>query len=546
MINVTDATKSAYTGSSIHKDVTITFPDRNITFTNADIVSESVSLAESIESERNLTFKGCIASQLKFRVADIVTDLRGEYIEASIQAGETEVIPLFKGYVESQSNLTHEDVVSEFTCYDALYSVGEKNMKSWFDGLIFPMTVKQFRTALLTNLGITQEDLTLINDNQSINEKIKEDVDNPSARDLMRWVCEINARFGHIGRNGVFRYKELTPIARGTYPSTETFPSLETYPSAENAGVIISPTEIINIGYEPYENEKITKVLIITKDGTIGGQAGDGTNIFVIKDNPIAYNINMNQAASAFFAKVSMLNFDPVVSLETVGMPWLECGDSLMAYTRKNTVRAFILNRTFKGIQALRDEFVSDADQYQPEYKPSDQTKISKNQSEINTTNTRVSTVDSRVTQTNSRVDGVQGQVTQLSTVVADKASIGQLNATNARVGNLEADHVTTAQLNATNARVGNLEATSVTTNNLASKIANLSYVEAGYLMSRSSISARDGISTYGSMSASSFSTDGMVYCGGLRVGSHTASWKSDYVTFGNGQKGWIHYLGYS
>lgn len=534
MINVTDATKSAYTGDSIHKTLTITFPNRNITFTNSDIVSESQTLVESIESENNLTFKGCIASQYKFKVAEIVTDLRGEYVEASIQAGETEVIPVFKGYVESQSNLTYKDVVSEFTCYDALYSVGERNMKSWFEGLIFPMTVKQFRTALFTNLGISQEDITLINDSQSISANIKNDVDNPSARDLMRWVCEISARFGQMGRNGVFRYKELTPIARGTYPSTETFPSLETYPSAENAGVIISPTEMVNgnLNYEPYENEKITKVLIINKDGTIGGQAGNGTNAFVIKDNPIAYNINMNQAASAFLAKVSSLNFDPVISLETVGMPWIECGDSLLAYTKKNTVRAFILNRTFKGIQALRDEFVSDADQYQPEYKPSTQTQISQNKSEIANTNTnvtnvnnRVTGVDNRVTGVDNRVTSVQGQVTTISNQVVNiNGSVNNLNGQvtnlNSNVNNLNGS-VTNINSSVTNINseitrinssityLNGVVAKSITTDNLSATISNMAVVTSGYFSSRGGMYAAGNIQCQGTINAPNITKGG-------------------------------------
>ena len=499
MINVTDATKNAYLGDSIDKTLTITFPNRNITFANSDIVSESLNFTESIESERNLSFKGCIASQLKFKVANIVTDLRGEYVEASIQAGETETIPLFKGYVDSQDNLTHEDIVSEFTCYDALYKVGERNMKSWFDGLTFPMTIKQFRTALFTNLGITQEDLTLINDSQSIGANVKNDVDNPSARDLMRWVCELNARFGQIGRDGIFKYKELTPIARGTYPSTETFPSEETYPSQENAGVIISPSEFVRINYEPYETAKITKVLIINKDGVIGGQSGSGTNVFVIKDNPIAYNINMNQAASAILGKIDQLNFDPIIELETVGMPWLETGDSIMAYTRINTVRAFLLNRTFKGIQALRDDYTADADQYQPEYKPTTQTQISKNQTEIKQTNQNVTNVDNRVTQTNSnlantnsRVSTVEGQVTTISgQVVNINGSVNNLNGQvtnlNSAVNNLNGS-VTNINSNVTNinsavininGRVSNLEATSITTSNLSAKIAQLGTVYA-------------------------------------------------------------------
>lgn len=520
MINVTDETKSAYLADSVHKNLTITIADRNVTFTNADIVSESLELTESIETTRALTFKGCIATRYKFKVAGIVTDLRGEYVEASIQASNTESIPLFKGYIDSQNNLTHEDILTEFTCYDALYSIGERDMQSWVDGLSLPMTVKQFRTSLFTNLGITQENNTFINDSLSISADFKTAVDKPSARELMQWLCQINARFGQIGRDGIFYYRELTPISRGLYPSTETYPSEETYPSAESAGVILSPGDYKSNGfsYEPYETAKITKVVIVDKDGVERGSAGSGANIFVIKDNPIAYNVNMTQAARSILAKIDSLNFDPVIKLETVGLPWIECGDAVMAYTRLNTVRAFVLSRTLKGIQALSDSFSADTDQYQPIYKPTVQTQISQTNTALAQTNSNVTTVDNRVTGVDNRVTGVSNQVTQLGTVVAQKANITDLNATNANVNYLSANKANVsdlnalsltvngkasiADLNATNARINALSASAITTSNLQSAISNL-----GAVYVRGSFIAYNGAGVTGNLTVSGNAT---------------------------------------
>ena len=124
MLNVSEATKTAYAGSSVPKSLKISFPDRNIVYTNADIISESFSLQEVLENDSNLTFKGCIASQCKFKVVGLVTDLRGEWVEVTIQAGDPEEIdeiPLFAGYVDSQDNETHTDISTELTCYDPLY-----------------------------------------------------------------------------------------------------------------------------------------------------------------------------------------------------------------------------------------------------------------------------------------------------------------------------------------------------------------------------------------------------------------------------------------
>jgi len=544
MINVTDATKEAYMGAA-HISLTITVPDRNVTFTNADLVSECPELTESIETERALTFRGCIATRFKFKVAEIVTDLRGEYVEASIQASNTESIPLFKGYIDSQNNLTHEDILTEFTCYDALYSIGERDMQSWVDGLSLPMTVKQFRTSLFTNLGITQEDNTFINDSLSISADFKTAVDKPSARELMQWLCQINARFGQIGRDGIFYYRELTPISRGLYPSTETYPSEETYPSAESAGVILSPGDYKSNGfsYEPYETAKITKVVIVDKDGVERGSAGSGANIFVIKDNPIAYNVNMTQAARAILAKIDQLNFDPVIKLETVGLPWIECGDAVMAYTRLNTVRAFVLSRTLKGIQALSDSFSADTDQYQPIYKPTLQTQISQTNSALAQTNSNVTSVDNRVTGVDSRVTGVdnrvtqvQGQVTTISNQVVNiNGSVNNLNGQvtnlNSSVTNINSSvtNINSAitningELRATNARINTLSAKAITTDNLMTNIAQAS------LLSTRAVNAQ-----------SIFLSNQFYF------NQHYGSWKSASVRLSNGGTQTIYYLGYS
>lgn len=567
MINVTDETKSAYLSDSIHKNLTITIADRNVTFTNVDIVSESLELTESIETTRALTFKGCIATRYKFKVAGIVTDLRGEYVEASIQASNTESIPLFKGYIDSQNNLTHEDILTEFTCYDALYSIGERDMQSWVDGLSLPMTVKQFRTSLFTNLGITQENNTFINDSLSISADFKTAVDKPSARELMQWLCQINARFGQIGRDGIFYYRELTPISRGLYPSTETYPSEETYPSAESAGVILSPGDYKSNGfsYEPYETAKITKVVIVDKDGVERGSAGSGANIFVIKDNPIAYNVNMAQAARAILAKIDQLNFDPVIKLETVGLPWIECGDAVMAYTRLNTVRAFVLSRTLKGIQALSDSFSADTDQYQPIYKPTVQTQISQTNTALAQTNSNVTSVDNRVTGVDNRVTGVSNQVTnisgQVTTISGQVVNInGSVNNLNGQVTNLNSNvtningQVTNlnSAVNNINGQVTNLNSNVTNINssitNINSDITNIKNVVAQSITtSNFSTYYANAARVYsGRMTASVMESDSVIAKYSASILGESAQWKSANVRLANGGTAYINYLGHS
>ena len=451
MINVSEATKSAYLGDSIHKTLTISFPNKSITFTNSDIVSESFTLTESIETELYLTFKGCIASQCSFQVAQNVQDLRGQLVTVTIQAGETDVIPLFKGYVDEQNNETQEDIITEFICYDPLYKIGSKNMQSWVDSRTYPITVKNFRDQLFQNIGITQYTATLVNDSRTISENFKTFCDNPSATDIIKWICEANGVFGQYGRDGKFHYREIKSLTKGTYPSPTTYPSTTTYPSGENADIVIESGANLGLTYEPYEIDLITKVTIYDSGGLDIAYAGSGNNVFGITDNPIAFSLNnMTAAAQAIFAKVGGINYIPVVSMKSVGMPYMECGDTFLSYTKRNVVRTPILSRTLNGIQGLFDEYTSDSDRSRPEH---------------------ISTTTTRINKDRQSIIEVQADIVEMNEVIATKATIAQLNATNARVGNLEADHVTTQQLQAVQGDIQTLS-----TNKLDASTASITY----------------------------------------------------------------------
>lgn len=482
MLNVSDATKSAYINGSL-MTLTINVPGASVVFTNDDIVKESANLIEGIENGKNLTFKGCIATQFKFQVADIVRDLRGEYIEVTIRAGTTEEIPYFKGYIDTQDNQTHEDVLTTFTAYDVLATKGGINCQSFLESLTYPINVKNFRNALFTFLSIGQASASLINDNLQITSNILNYYENPKAVDLMRHICELNAVYGQIGRDGLFYYRELKPISEGTYPGDDTYPGSDTYPADENAGITIDEPMFSALEYEPYEVEKITKVAIYDSAGIDQGQAGSGTNVWSISDNPLAFSVNMRQAAANLLSKVDGLAYSAVIKLDCVGMPWVECGDTYMSYTRRHAVRTYVLNRTLKGIQALFDAYSSDSDRLMPPYKQTAISSINANRKtvleiqadivqirELKADKATVEQLSAREANfenvTAQNFNAVNGNINTLTARVAtveqldaQKATIAQLNATSASLQSLIAQRATIEQLNAVNARFSNLTA---------------------------------------------------------------------------------------
>lgn len=581
MLNVNNDTKNAYYDDTLLKTLVITFPNKNVTFTGDDILGESVKLIEKIETERSLTFKGCIASKFTFKVADNVIDLRGEYLEATIQADETEVIPLFSGYVDDQDNETREDIVTTFTCYDPLYKVGSKNMQSWVDGLSFPITVRNFRNSLFSNLGITQETRTLINDNLSISANFKSFVDAPSATDIMKWICQLNGVYGQYGRDKKFHYRELNALSEGTYPAEDLYPGEDTFPSAENAGVTINTSDYVSLTYEPYTTDYITKVVIIDGGGLDQGQAGVEGNTFIVQDNPIAFNVNMQSAARALLAKINVVNHIPVIKMKCVGLPYIECGDTFLSYTRKNVCRSYVLQRTLSGIQALFDEYSSDSDKDYPPYKATTKSMTNADRKKILQIQSDIVRIDGKIIADEAEFNTLESKAITTENLSAQNISANQITAGTLNVDRIQAGSISAQKLNVSasdgngwNVSMGpggtSFSKGSLGTENITGSVGGNrgwgvnfgGYGESGS-MSVGTLDA--GSITTGTLDAGRISVDTIV----AKIGSaqriemsrgiiHTfendlaakilgqwAVWKSSYVTFGNGTKGYINYLGH-
>ena len=145
------------------------FPHLLQTVLQRNIEGESFQLTESILNGKNVEFVGCISSEMRITIYSMYDTLKNEPIEVYVKTDDTSEIPLFKGYVYSAiTKRSNGKRKTEIIAYDALYSVGQKDVASWYQGLTFPITIKNFRDSLFTELGITQETVTLPNDNISI------------------------------------------------------------------------------------------------------------------------------------------------------------------------------------------------------------------------------------------------------------------------------------------------------------------------------------------------------------------------------------------
>lgn len=511
MLNISEADKDLWRSGQTKKDVVVTFPELNISLTNSDVYEESLELTESIESENNLTFKGCIASKLKISLINFFRDVRNEYIEVSISTLESESIPLFKGYVYEQTNANHEDFVTTLTCYDPLKKALDADVTNWYNGLTFPITLRQMRDSFFLHFNLQHQTTNLINDNLSIAKTITDP--NIYGRDIIRDICQLNGVFGQFGRDGVFYYHKLTASVEALYPAEDLYPADDLYPAEANAQERVFKSAYNSISYQPYHTKLISRIIIVNQNGGQGGAAGDTTgDTFYISDNKLAWGVNGNLACQAILGAIKNLSFTPA-TIKAKGLPYLECGDIIVSNTRVNVVQSYILNRTLDGIQNLIDTFDSDSTQERKPYVLSQATEISTNKAKTETAQSTANGAQSTANTANTRAVNAQN--------TADNAIW--------RVSNLEADHVSVQDIQGINARFNNLNASNITAGTLSVNRLNANSVTDVVLANCTGKS----MTIYGLNVRQSF-----------QVGSTSAYWMSKTVKDSSGRNITIQYLG--
>lgn len=495
MYSVNAETKSAYKSDASHKEVVVRIPGANLTLTNEDIVADSLELKESIESTGNLSFQGCNAASFKIECFNLVDDtLEGQWIEVDIRADQTQVIPLFRGYISEVTNKTHEEFTTIIRAYDALYNINNKDVTAWYNSLTFPISVINMRNSFFNYVGVTQMADYLPNDGIAVQKSIEDKV--IMGAKIIKAICQINGRFGRISRTGRFEYVHLVEGTEALYPREDLYPDDDIYPSDENALDNVLKAHYKDISFENYRVAVITKVQLVNKDGQIAATSGNGDNVFTLKDNPLIWGLSqsaLNAVATNLYNTIQGLWYVPA-EVDCVGLPYVECGDFILMTARLSIVRAYVLSRTLKGIQALYDSFSAEGDRKQPVYVPDIQAQTNANahnitvetarattaeRDEANTRQTQInneaSTRQTQINGVNVRCDQLNARAANIENLVATKASISELNAANARIDNLNATKANISDLNATNANVNNLYASVANVQNLVAQKANIS-----------------------------------------------------------------------
>lgn len=460
--------------NSIKKNLIIKFNGGEIS--NSDIFYETMELTESICSDNQITFGNCEASVFKITIANINVPLEGKWITVStILNDKTDEPFVFGTYKVASFKPTADRSRRELVAYDAIKDILSADMTDWYNGLEFPMSLKKFRDSFFEHLGFEQEETTLTNDEMVVEKTIESD--EISGKYIINAICEINGCFGHVNRNNKFQYLEIALNQFGLYPRNDIYPADDLYP-VEPSGRKIANNLWISCEYEDYLVEKIDTLQIRQKENDIGVIIGNGENLYVIQDNFLVYGksgSDLEQIAKNTFNVIKSLSKYRPYSVDCLGNPCIEVGDAIRITAKSEIIESYVLQRTIKGIQSLRDTYKADGQKVRSQNLNSTQKSIKQLKGK---TNEIVRTVE----ETRIEISDLDKNLSAKIQINASAISSEVTRATNAENSlssriTQTAESISLEVTRATNAENSLSSAIQVNANNISSKVSKNSIV---------------------------------------------------------------------
>jgi hypothetical protein len=584
--------------SSVDKQLSIVSDDGLINITNTELHQESFELTESINSSNDLAFGSCEAAEVKFTVSNVFVSAKDKWLTIKgVLNGNVDTPFLFGRYKVVSDVPTADRRHRTITAYDALYDVLGMDVAPWYNSLVFPLTLKEFRNSFFEYVGVVQEIAELLNDDLLVEKTV--DAEELSGKRVINAICEVNGAFGKIGRNGKFQYVILKEMIKGLYPSDTLYPANDLFPKTDKNTSVIKKAYYISANYQDYTVAKIDKIQIRKEENDIGCIYGEGNNAYIVQDNFLLYgksNQDLINVAKNMYDVIGNIYYMPA-EIVAVGNPCLEVGDGIRLSTRQKIIYTYILRRTLKGIQSLRDTYKADGSEFVPrqlnslpsqvkelkgktnvlirtveetrlemadiERNLSAQilvnaegiaTKVSKDNiiSEINQTAEAITISASKIDLVGlveadellakfATIKYLDTEIAAIDKIVAQKANITELNAVSGRIDYIESAYVTTDVLNANLINVaGAISAVdakfgSLNADNITSGTLSADRIDVNGLLSSSAFTG-NSITVIGVTATTGINTN---YINNQRV-----SWKTATVLSSSGTPMQITYLG--
>jgi hypothetical protein len=402
---------------SIDKQLTIETDDKTTKITNVELHQEQFELTESICSESELTIGSCEAAVLKFTVSNIFLPMKDKMITVKTVIDNNTANPFQIGRYKVYSDTpTADRTKRDIVAYDSLYDVINADVAEWYNTLLpdkdSTTTMKAFRNSFFGHFGIEQADIQLVNDDMKVEKTVEPE--ELGGATVLNCICEINGCFGHIGRDGRFHYIYLEQEIQGLYPRNDLYPADDLYPR-EPKSTRIGKKLYISAQYEDFLVKTIDKLQIRKEEDDIGVIVGSGTNAYVIQDNFLVYGKGSEELtgiANNIYGKIRGIIYRPF-SADCKGNPCIEVGDAVRLPTRYEIIESYVLKRTLKGIQALRDNYEATGEEYRSTQVNSVHKSIIQLKGKTNVLTRTIEETNSKITDVES---GLSSEIKQTAT----------------------------------------------------------------------------------------------------------------------------------
>lgn len=358
--------KDDYRADTVHKNLVIELDDGTL-IDNVNIKSESMKLNEILMDEMQLKFGRCNSSQFTITLANVAANIKDREIKPRIEIGDN-VLPLGVFTVTKVPRLS-QTPYKQITALDNMHKI-DRDVTEWYSNLTFPMTQKAFRDSFFEYIGLEQVETTLLFDDLVLNNPFA-DVGQINGRTIAEGLCELNATFGHCDREGKFKYVGLKYDglypAEDLYPADDVYPGMLKYPSDSNEIIEDLNNLYIKASYDEFETQFIERILVIDDYGSQLANSDDTTaNTYVINNNYLLYGrdkAELLDIMNKFQSVVRTQTYRPA-SIDCKGLPYIELGDRVRVNVKDDKILTYVLNRTLTGIQALRDTYSADGEEY--------------------------------------------------------------------------------------------------------------------------------------------------------------------------------------
>lgn len=392
MLNVDERLKELYRADSTDKQLILDFYHKGeeepyLHLSSSNIKAETMELDEALSSNENLEFGSCEASQLKItllNVTEVVKEARmkvyqileGIWPEAGLFPGD-DIYP--NGYrmplgvyiiksAEKETDRKYLDIVG----LDQM-SLFDVNVAQWYNNLLFPMTLKEFRSSLCQYVGVTEKVPSYLPNDSILIEKTMS-VEELSGRDTLIACEQMNGVFGHFDREGILQHIALQPNyilapAENLYPSDELYPLVPGEMNEQVYYETISQNLYKSCVFEDYTVKAVEAVQIRQEEEDIGAIYGTG-NCLVVEGNFLLYGKGadeLQQIAAGIYGMVSSRPYVPYECNLLKGLPYLELGDAGLIKSEEGTIVSYIIKRTMKGIHALQDTYSATGEEIRKE-----------------------------------------------------------------------------------------------------------------------------------------------------------------------------------